>query len=79
MNIKIVPSGRIDWCGDCKAEHGYDCPKDKQDIQTVLQEIKKEVEKLNNIPFYIKNEDYINGVKQTVMYVLAIISSRMNK
>lgn len=26
--ITIVPSGRIDWCGDCQAEHGYDCPKE---------------------------------------------------
>lgn len=26
--IEIVPSGRIDWCGECKKEHGYDCPKD---------------------------------------------------
>jgi hypothetical protein len=26
--LTIVPSGRIDWCGDRKAEHGYDCPKD---------------------------------------------------
>lgn len=26
--LKIVPSPRIDWCGDCKIEHGYDCPKD---------------------------------------------------
>lgn len=25
--IKIVPSPRIDWCGDCKMEHGYECPK----------------------------------------------------
>lgn len=24
--IKIVPSPRIDWCGDCKMEHGFDCP-----------------------------------------------------
>lgn len=26
----IVPSPRIDWCGDCQKEHGYDCPKDKE-------------------------------------------------
>lgn len=26
--IKIVPSGRIDYCGDCKTDHGYECPKD---------------------------------------------------
>lgn len=25
----IVPSPRIDYCGACKAEHGYDCPLDK--------------------------------------------------
>lgn len=28
--IEVVPSPRIDWCGDCQKEHGYDCPKDKQ-------------------------------------------------
>ena len=22
--VKIVPSPRIDWCGDCQKEHGYD-------------------------------------------------------
>jgi len=26
--IVIEPSPRIDWCGACKKEHGYDCPKD---------------------------------------------------
>lgn len=26
--IQIVPSPRIDWCGACKSEHGYDCPLD---------------------------------------------------
>lgn len=26
--IKIVTSPRIDWCGACKSEHGYDCPLD---------------------------------------------------
>lgn len=24
----IVPSSRIDYCSACKADHGYDCPKD---------------------------------------------------
>lgn len=24
--ITIVPSPRIDWCGDCKMEHGFECP-----------------------------------------------------
>ena len=28
LDIKIVPSGRIHYCVDCDAEHGYDCPKD---------------------------------------------------
>lgn len=28
VKIEIVPSPRIDWCCDCKAEHGYDCPTD---------------------------------------------------
>ena len=68
MNIKIVPSGRIDWCGDCKAEHGYDCPKDKQNTQTVLQEIQEEIEKLP--------ADIYTGLVD-VRKVLAIISSRM--
>lgn len=26
--ITIHPSGRIDYCVECDAEHGYDCPKD---------------------------------------------------
>jgi len=26
--ITIEVSPRIDWCGACKKEHGYDCPKD---------------------------------------------------
>lgn len=28
MKIEIVPSGRIDYCCECKTDHGYDCPKD---------------------------------------------------
>lgn len=27
--IKIVPSGRIDYCSNCESEHGYECPLDK--------------------------------------------------
>lgn len=26
--FEIVPSPRIDYCGACKAEHGYKCPLD---------------------------------------------------
>lgn len=26
--VKIVPSQRIDYCGVCKRNHGYDCPLD---------------------------------------------------
>ena len=29
MVIEIVPSGRIDYCSTCKADHGYDCPMDE--------------------------------------------------
>jgi|ERR1035437_7460745 hypothetical protein len=28
LDIKVIPSGRIDYCVDCDEEHGYDCPKD---------------------------------------------------
>jgi len=28
QEIKIVPSPRIDYCGACKKDHGYDCPLD---------------------------------------------------
>ena len=31
--IKIVPSPRIDYCGACKTEHGYDCPKESSPSQ----------------------------------------------
>jgi hypothetical protein len=27
-SMEIVPSGRIDWCCECREEHGYDCPLD---------------------------------------------------
>lgn len=26
--FKVIPSPRIDWCCECKTEHGYDCPKE---------------------------------------------------
>jgi hypothetical protein len=29
VKIQIVHSERIDYCGKCKAEHGYDCPFDE--------------------------------------------------
>lgn len=29
-SITIVPSGRIDYCSTCKADHGYDCPNEWQ-------------------------------------------------
>ena len=28
--IQIIPSGRIDYCCECKKDHGYDCPLDEQ-------------------------------------------------
>lgn len=28
VDIEIVPSGRIDYCCECKKDHGYDCPLD---------------------------------------------------
>ena len=28
FDVKVVPSPRIDYCVECDAEHGYDCPKD---------------------------------------------------
>ena len=27
--MEIMVSPRIDYCGACKKEHGYDCPKDR--------------------------------------------------
>lgn len=29
--IKIVPSGREDYCCECGGTHGYDCPKEKRE------------------------------------------------
>ena len=29
--IKIEPSPRIDWCGDCQMEHGFECPPKERD------------------------------------------------
>ena len=34
QRLIIQPSPRIDWCGDCKKEHGYNCPKDKKHRHT---------------------------------------------
>lgn len=28
-HLQIVPSDRIDYCSDCKAEHGYNCPTEE--------------------------------------------------
>ncbi len=48
----VVPSPRIDWCGDCGKEHGYDCPKDTTpttpetpaDIEQPIAELERYVE-----------------------------------
>lgn len=37
--MKIVPSGRIDYCVECDKDHGYDCPKDVDGI--MIKSIKK--------------------------------------
>jgi hypothetical protein len=60
--IKIVPSGRIDWCCECKANHGYDCPKDWKekereafegnfikDIDTMLTQCNEQGRHIKNI------------------------------
>ncbi len=41
MKIEIVPSPRQDWCGVCKKEHGYDCPKDSP-IEQLIKEAREE-------------------------------------
>ena len=33
--FKITPSPRIDYCGECEIEHGYDCPKETEDKELV--------------------------------------------
>lgn len=35
--LEIITSDRIDYCGTCKKEHGYDCPKDKKNKLLVLK------------------------------------------
>lgn len=30
--IKIVPSPRIDYCGSCNKDHGFNCPKDEEHL-----------------------------------------------
>lgn len=39
--IDVVPSPRVDYCGKCKKEHGYDCPFDKPepDLQALLADV----------------------------------------
>lgn len=34
--IKIETSPRIDYCGACKKEHGYDCPKDMNENKLLM-------------------------------------------
>jgi len=29
MTVEIIPSPRIDFCGECGFEHGYNCPPKK--------------------------------------------------
>lgn len=38
FKITIVPSERIDYCCDCKKDHGYECPKDKYEVISDTQE-----------------------------------------
>ncbi len=28
LEFEIIPSPRIDYCGACDAEHGYECPRE---------------------------------------------------
>lgn len=42
--IEIITADRIDYCGVCKKEHGYDCPLDKK---TLREEIMEELIKNN--------------------------------
>ena len=43
--IVVVPSARIDYCVDCNAEHGYDCPKDAPHPTTGIEEMVREFKK----------------------------------
>jgi hypothetical protein len=36
--FKIVPSPRIDYCGDCETEHGFECPAPPSLEQRILEE-----------------------------------------
>ncbi len=41
MTIEIIPSPRIDYCGACKTEHGYDCPLDEDDEEMYYDEMEE--------------------------------------
>lgn len=67
-SIQIVPSPRIDYCGACKKDHGYDCPLDTPSPDTEWET--KELEILASIEHdqwiewsksLVKNETSISG------------------
>ncbi len=63
--IKIVPSGREDYCGACKKEHGYDCPKD-------LPELPEEIEIWSKAGMFVVNiENAAKTVNAIIRYLKA--------
>lgn len=59
--IAIVPSGRIDYCVKCDAEHGYDCPKEEVKLPEKLT--------LENL-----TDDYYIGLK--INEILTYLASK---
>lgn len=62
--IKIVPSGRIDYCSDCNREHGYDCPLDS--VEEKCEHGKEPV--FGQTYYYRKNGEWILGIWSCTEY-----------
>lgn len=58
--IEIVPSGRIDYCCECKTDHGYFCPKEES--KKVIEEIFFDPETTENPFMKAKINEIIRAV-----------------
>lgn len=64
IDIKVVPSPRIDYCLDCDDYHGYDCPKDALKVPARLNELDKAFLAPKDVPLFKKINEIIDYLEK---------------
>ena len=62
-----MSSPRLDWCGACSKEHGYDCPKDHPSEKTGWQEEFDRKYPLETTTFVVSRDSILSFIHSQII------------